>query len=69
MNCPNCKKKLGCGCQKRVASDKTQCCTHCVNEYEKSIKKSPVPAVPKQASNENTAPVVNNIILAVNKPK
>lgn len=37
--CPNCKKRLSCGCKRRKASDGTQCCSSCVQAYEKSIKK------------------------------
>jgi len=66
MNCPNCNSKLSCGCQKRVASDKKQCCSACVTQYEQNLKKNPPPPVPKQASNTGQAPAVNNIILAMN---
>lgn len=37
-NCANCKKKLGCGCQKKKASDGTSCCVTCLTTYEISIK-------------------------------
>ncbi len=37
MICNNCKAKLGCGCQKRVASDKTQCCSNCIAVYESGL--------------------------------
>lgn len=39
MNCPKCKKSLGCGCQKRVASDGTQGCSSCIPIYEIEINK------------------------------
>lgn len=37
-NCTNCKKRLGCGCQKKVASDKKSCCVSCLAVYEASLK-------------------------------
>lgn len=37
-NCPNCKRKLSCGCQKRVTSNKTQVCTNCIAAYELKLK-------------------------------
>lgn len=36
--CLNCKKKLGCGCQKRVASNGQPCCNNCIGQYEKNLK-------------------------------
>lgn len=38
MNCTNCNKKLGCGCQKRVASDGTSVCNSCVAVYETTLR-------------------------------
>lgn len=38
--CPNCKKKLSCGCQKRTASDGKKVCTNCLSSYEASIAKA-----------------------------
>lgn len=40
MNCPNCKNKLSCVCQRRTASDGKQCCSKCVVQYNNSIDKS-----------------------------
>ena len=37
-NCANCKKKLGCGCQKKKASDGRSCCVTCLSKYELSLK-------------------------------
>jgi hypothetical protein len=31
--CSNCKTKLSCGCQKRVAKDGKQVCSNCVTKY------------------------------------
>jgi transcription elongation factor Elf1 len=38
MNCPNCNKKLTCGCQKKVASDGKQVCSGCLTAYEANVK-------------------------------
>ena len=38
MNCPNCNKKLTCGCQSRIASDGKKVCTSCLSSYEANIK-------------------------------
>jgi len=38
MNCPNCGKRITCGCQKKVASDGKQVCTMCKTTYEQSLK-------------------------------
>lgn len=32
MNCPNCGRKITCGCQRRTAVNGQQCCTRCVAE-------------------------------------
>ena len=37
-NCANCKKRLGCGCQRKKASDGTSCCVTCLAKYELSLK-------------------------------
>lgn len=44
--CLNCKKSLGCGCQKRVASNGVSACTTCIGTYEQQIKKvtTPIPS-------------------------
>jgi hypothetical protein len=47
--CPNCKKALSCGCQKRKASDGKVVCTNCLSKYEASLK---------TVSNVRTIPVV-----------
>jgi hypothetical protein len=36
--CPNCGKKLSCGCQKTKASDGRICCNSCVAFYNKSLR-------------------------------
>jgi hypothetical protein len=36
--CPNCGKKLSCGCQKTKASDGRICCNACVGFYNKSLR-------------------------------
>ncbi len=37
--CLNCKKKLGCGCQRAKASDGTSVCKSCKATYEAKLKK------------------------------
>jgi uncharacterized protein YbaR (Trm112 family) len=37
-SCPNCKKKLSCGCQKAKASNGTVVCKSCKKNYESLIK-------------------------------
>jgi transcription initiation factor TFIIIB Brf1 subunit/transcription initiation factor TFIIB len=37
-NCPNCKNKMSCGCQKRQASDGKTVCSKCANTYEEQLK-------------------------------
>jgi len=41
-NCPNCKTRLTCGCQKRTASNKAQVCSNCISKYEMGLKKTQV---------------------------
>ena len=38
MSCNNCRMKMGCGCNKRTASDGKSCCASCINAYEAQIK-------------------------------
>jgi len=40
-NCPNCKIRLSCGCQRRTATDKAIVCTNCITAYEVKIKQQP----------------------------
>lgn len=37
-SCPNCGKKLSCGCQKVKASDGRICCNSCIGFYNKSLR-------------------------------
>jgi len=60
MNCTNCRTKLGCGCQKRVASDGTSVCASCITNYETNIKQS-------QTSSSGTSP--SNVKVFYNAPK
>lgn len=43
--CPNCKKTLSCGCQKRKASDGKAVCSNCITAYEnkKNVVRAAVP--------------------------
>lgn len=36
--CPNCKKKLSCGCQKKKASNGQTVCADCIAQYERQLK-------------------------------
>jgi hypothetical protein len=36
--CPNCKKKLSCGCQRRTASNGVSVCSGCLGSYEQTLK-------------------------------
>lgn len=36
--CPNCKKKLTCGCQKKKASNGNVVCVSCITQYETKLK-------------------------------
>ena len=36
--CPNCRKSMSCGCQKRIASDGKVCCVNCITAYEQQLK-------------------------------
>lgn len=38
--CPNCNKKLSCGCQKRKASNGKMVCVNCLGSYEKKTSGS-----------------------------
>lgn len=38
--CNNCGKKLGCGCQKRVAKNGVKCCAACVADVNKKFDAS-----------------------------
>lgn len=42
--CSNCGIQLSCGCQRREASDGTQCCDQCVGAYEAKISPQPSPS-------------------------
>lgn len=38
MICNNCRMKMGCGCNKRTASDGRSCCASCIGAYEAKLK-------------------------------
>jgi hypothetical protein len=38
--CQNCYSSLGCGCQKRTASDGKIVCVNCVTDYEAKVAKN-----------------------------
>jgi len=49
-NCPNCKKKLSCGCQKRTASDGKTVCSGCLTSYESGLKQRKTMATVSQTN-------------------
>jgi hypothetical protein len=61
--CQNCKGKLSCGCQKRVASNGVSVCTLCLSGYETKLKQNNI-AKPVQPA---TAPTNVNIFYNRNK--
>ena len=50
--CPNCKKKLSCGCQKRKARNGREVCSNCLTSYEATFnnKSETTVNVPELAS-------------------
>jgi hypothetical protein len=50
--CPNCKTRLSCGCQRRVASNGASVCTKCLASYEVNLKAKK--AIPKNELNPET---------------
>lgn len=66
--CPNCKKTLSCGCQKRKASDGTQVCTNCISTYEgKSVNKKALSTVYQAPTPPPTAWTAEQMEDAINK--
>ena len=66
--CPNCKAKLSCGCQKRVASNGAAVCSMCITAYENMLKQGhsrPVPIIPKKAEAPVNPNDVNIVITEV----
>lgn len=56
--CSNCGNKLGCSCQKRVASDGKPVCANCITAYETHLKNTK-PQPPKVSN--GTAPTNVNV--------
>jgi transcription elongation factor Elf1 len=50
--CPNCKKTLSCGCQRRTASNGSTVCSSCLASYEKTLN-------PTAQSTATEKPVLN----------
>jgi hypothetical protein len=42
--CSNCGSQLSCGCQRRTASNGTECCENCIAGYEAMLH--PPPPIP-----------------------
>lgn len=51
MTCPNCGTLITCGCQRRTASNGTQCCQTCIGTVEANIKKIQFPLPPPPPQN------------------
>jgi hypothetical protein len=69
--CPNCSRKLSCGCQRRVASNGSACCSNCITSLEAKLKAarvvpSPVTPLHKKAEAGIT---ITNISVTSNTPK
>ena len=68
--CANCKAKLTCGCQKRIASNGAHVCSNCIASYEASlgiIRQATPPSNPESPPvSGNTMP--NNITIKYNPP-
>lgn len=58
--CGNCKKKLGCSCKVRKATDGRSCCASCVTNYNNILKQ-------KQKTSKTTTSTVGVIINATAK--
>lgn len=54
--CPNCKARLSCGCQLKVASDKARVCTQCLSAYESAL------ATKKKVGSSPRNEVINNVV-------
>ncbi len=54
--CPNCKARLSCGCQLKVASDKARVCTQCISAYESALARKKVRSVESTRTE-----VINNV--------
>ena len=55
-SCLQCGTKLGCSCQKRVASDGRSVCANCLSAYEVKIK-----TISVQKPTRSTAPTNVNV--------
>jgi len=48
--CPNCKARLTCGCQKRVAKNGKQGCTNCIASLDAAVLPKTQPVSPNKNS-------------------
>lgn len=65
MKCQNCGASHGCGCQARTASDGTQCCSACIQQYEmtkKSNQNIVTIGQPSPNNHKGTAPTITSIV-------
>lgn len=59
-SCQNCGTKMGCSCQRRVATDGKSCCSTCISAYEVNLKNKNI-ALTQPKPNNSTAPTNVNV--------
>lgn len=64
--CPNCKARLSCGCQRRVASDGTAVCSNCLASYNAKLAATKLTLIPKKAK---TGITITNMSVTSNLSK
>lgn len=67
--CSNCGTAITCGCQDRIATDGTPCCTKCVDKYnrERQVKTENVANVDYQAIHtQSMAPEIKSVSVKYN---
>lgn len=65
-SCQNCGVKMGCSCQRKVATDGKSCCGTCIAAYEAKLKSNKASTPASQKPN-STAPT--NVNVFYNAPK
>ena len=59
--CLNCKANIGCGCNKRTASDGASCCNNCLASYEAKIRNGNPAPTRVTTQQQNRPPVINKV--------
>lgn len=73
--CQNCKREMGCGCNKRTASDGKACCSNCLASYEVSLNgkrpevKRPQYHTPKPVAPSSDSPIITGMHVKINNNK